>query len=176
MKANVNLQGGICPYIWVIVVVARAGVFSGAMRSAPVALCGEFPSNHVRIKIRPPWMTFFCLRTSTNMISLSSSLPPDPSIMSSEVTPLAPRLSLPGSPESLLPSSASPPESFPSVISNGAFSKTWILPPRKKPGRKAANDVPPTVLRFLRVILTCRNDKRRIGWRRKRFEIERLIG
>jgi len=31
------------------------------------------------------------------------------------------------------------------VISNGVFSKTWVLPPRKKPGRKAANDVPPTV-------------------------------
>ena len=32
------------------------------------------------------------------------------------------------------------------VITNGAFSKTWVLPPRKKPGRKAANDAPPTVL------------------------------
>ena len=37
-------------------------------------------------------------------------------------------------------------ENLPEVISNGAFSKTWVLPPRKKPGRKAANDVPPTVL------------------------------
>jgi hypothetical protein len=65
--------------------------------------------------------------------------------MSTEATPLAPRPSLSGSGNSVPPLSAAPGEMLDDVISNGAFSKTWVLPPRKKPGRKAANDVPPTV-------------------------------
>ena len=66
------------------------------------------------------------------------------SVASLDVPTLAPRPSLTETPNAALVTS--PCESVAEIISNGAFSKTWVLPPRKKPGRKAANDVPPTVL------------------------------
>ena len=53
---------------------------------------------------------------------------------------LAPRPSHPSP-----PCLSSPTAIQPELITNEAFSKTWVLPPRKKPGRKATNDVPPTV-------------------------------
>lgn len=94
-----------------------------------------------------------------------------------EGTPLAPRPTFPDTP------SASPPspepfddQNFSTVISNGAFSKTWVLPPRKKPGRKAANDVPPTVLFLYFTSLMSRNDKLRIGRHKRRLGIGRHIG
>ena len=76
------------------------------------------------------------------MMSLSTC--PDP-LLIPEAAPLAPRISLSDSVNRipLLPAASG--EILADVISNGAFSKTWILPPRKKPGRKAANNVPPTV-------------------------------
>ena len=59
------------------------------------------------------------------------------------------------------------------VISNGAFSKTWVLPPRKKPGRKAANDVPPTVFYSVTRFADDRNDKPKIELRKRHFETAR---
>ena len=125
------------------------------------------------------------------LMSLSMSMSPESAFSPPEATPLAPRPTHPSDPamQSPDPSPASQTYemSFPEVISNGAFSKTWVLPPRKKPGRKAANDVPPTV-RVLRVFLhgvcwVCcgrgangRNGRRRIGRRRRRFGIGRRIG
>jgi hypothetical protein len=94
-----------------------------------------------------------------------------------EGTPLAPRPTFPDTP-STSPPSPEPLDDqiFPTVISNGAFSKTWVLPPRKKPGRKAANDVPPTVLFSCLTLLMSRNDKLKIERRKRHFGTGRLIG
>ena len=82
------------------------------------------------------------LSTISSMMSLATSSEP---LMSPEAIHLAPRPSLSDSVNSIPPLPAASGEMLTDVISNGAFSKTWVLPPRKKPGRKAANDVPPTV-------------------------------
>jgi Minimal binding motif of Hap4 for binding to Hap2/3/5 len=80
---------------------------------------------------------------------MSFSMSPDSAFSPTDATPLAPRPTANDTTQMLSPPSPAAglsDMSFPEVISNGAFSKTWVLPPRKKPGRKAANDVPPTVL------------------------------
>ena len=97
--------------------------------------------NHLIVLIRLPSFLFF-LHWRMSLVMTPQALSP------SDVAPLAPRIStrLEISTSSNSPPSSSPfAENLPEVISNGAFSKTWVLPPRKKPGRKAANDVPPTV-------------------------------
>ena len=95
-----------------------------------------------------PWSNQFVPFPTTalsRLLDMSSPMSAGSMVVPQEATPLAPRPSH-TSPLNVLPlSSVAPNESVMSVIQNSAFSKTWVLPPRKKPGRKAASDVPPTV-------------------------------
>lgn len=98
---------------------------------------------------------------------MSSSALPESLTSPREAAPLAPRPSFSDNPNAVPPSPEVSGDILVDVISNGAFSKTWVLPPRKKPGRKAANDVPPTVLRSLSFTVDGRNDKLKIGLRKR---------
>jgi len=101
-----------------------------------------------------------------------SMMTPESSTSPPSALPLAPRPSMYETATSPSPPTEIQSNSLSEVISNGAFSKTWILPPRKKPGRKAANDVPPTVNLSV-IAVNGRNDKLRIERPKRRSGIAR---